>query len=272
MASLFFYKKKDETNIFDLIYFKDGKLDLQKIKDFLDENKAGYGDDKVFNKEGYTQTNIDINKGLLSSTYIFKNILGQYTTIEFDEESQGLKVNRSPYVYFGQSRLLIKDNVNILVKANYSNEEKVKGECIEFFQNIGIEIEPIKFDNNVFQHIKNNYTWKKIKIQKIEREKDSTKNISYEVDPSSDKESEVDNIYSDCGVYDSIAFNIPYSGSLYNAKMYKVGRKITIDESQFSSKELFEEFCLYLMNEIMDIISNVSELGENNENINEGEE
>lgn len=272
MASLFFYKKKDETNIFDLIYFEDGKLDLQKIKDYLDEIKAGYDEEKVFNKEGYTQTNIDSEKGLLSSTYIFKNILGQYTTIKFDEKSEGLKINRSPYVYFGQSRLLIKDNVNILVKANYSNEEKVKGECIKFFQDIGIEIERIKFDNDFFQHIRDNYTWKKIKLQKIEREKDSTKNISYEVDPSSDKESEVDNIYSECGVYDSIAFNIPYNGSIYNAKMYKVGHKITIDESQFSSKELFEEFCLYLMNEVVNIISNVSELGDNNDNTHEGDE
>ncbi|EGT0013492.1 hypothetical protein I9Y33_001355 [Clostridium perfringens] len=272
MASLFLYKKKDETSIFDLIYFKNGKLDLEKVKDLLDKNKAEYDDKKVFNKEGYTQTIIDSEKGLLSSTYIFRNILGQYTTIEFDEKSEGLKVIRSPYIYFGQSRLLIKDNVNILVKANYSNEEKVKGECISFFQEVGIEIEPVKFDNNLFQHIKNNYTWKKIKIQKIEREKDSTKNISYEVDPSSDKESEVDKIYSECGVYDSIAFTIPYEQSLYNVKMYKVGRKITVEESQFATKELFEEFCLYLMNEIMAIINNVSELGENDININEGEE
>ena len=239
-----------------MIFFNEGKLDLDRIKEILDDNKASYNSQKIFDKEGYIQTSIDKERGILSTTYIFKNVLGQYTTIEYDEESQGLKVKRSPYTYFGQSKLLIRDDVNIMIKANYSSEECVKGKCLEFFTESGIDIEPIKFDNSVFQYIRSNYNWKKIKLQRIEREKDSTRNISYEVDPSSDKESEVDKIYNQCGIFENISFNIEFKGNIYVIKMYKIGHKITVDESQFDTKVLFEEFCLYLMNEIMSIINN----------------
>ncbi|WP_034438167.1 hypothetical protein [Clostridium ihumii] len=273
MASLFFYKKKDETNIFDLIYFKDGKLELEEIKNILEGKSAKYNSDKIFNEEGYTQIVVDLEKGLLSSTYIFKNKLGQYTTIEYDDKDDELKIKRNPYFYFGQSRLLVKDDLNIMVKANYSSEESSKGKCLLFLDEIGIDIESVKFSNEVFKYIKDNYNWKRIKLQRIEREKDSTKNISYEVDPSSDKESEVDKIYSECGVFESIAFNIPFIDSVYLVKLYRADHKVTVDESQFKTKELFEEFCLYLMSEIMSIIHNETLLNEGNGELdNEGDD
>ena len=277
MASIFFYTKSPETSIFDLEFFKESKLDLKKIKDVIDKRKAEYNEHKVFNKEGYTQINLDESKGILSSSFIFENKLGQFTTVTYDENTGGLKISRSPYSYFGQSRLIITDDLNIVFKATYSSEENIKSKSIAFFEQIGIEIEPIKFDNSIFQFIRNNYDWSKIKIQRIEREKDSTKSLSYEIDPASDKESEVDKIYNDSGIFEHITFNLEFKNDLYVVKLYKMGNKITVDESQFDSKEIFEEFCLFLLSKLIEIKNlKVIKSDLNDENLNvesyEGEE
>ena len=269
MATLFFYKKKPEVSIFELEYFKDGKLDLDMIKEEISKNSASYNADKIFDSEGYTHTNIDQEGGILTTTYIFKNTLGQYTTIKYDESQREINVTRSPYIYFGQSRLLIKDDLNIMVKATYSSEEGVKGKCLTFLEGIGIDVQQVKFNNDIFQYIRNNYNWKKIKLQKIERERDSTRNISYEIDPSSDKESEVDKIYNDCGLFESIVFNIKFKEDMYVVKLYKAGHKIAVDDSQFKTKQLFEEFCVYLMDTIMDIITNTETLEDLGETLTE---
>jgi len=253
MASIFFYTKSPETSIFDLEYFNGNKLDLEKISEVIIEKKATYNDNKVFDKEGYTQICVDSENGILSSTFIFKNNLGQYTTVMYDEEKDGLKISRAPYEYFSQSRVLITDELNVIFKSTYSNEENAKTKSIAFFEDIGIEVAPIRLDNNLFQYIRNNYDWKKIKIQRIEREKDSTRSLSYEIDPASDKESEVDNIYNDSGIFEHITFNLKFKSDVYVVKLYKMGNKITVDEGQFKSKELFEEFSLYLLKVITEI-------------------
>ena len=187
MATLFFFRKKLQTSIFDVKYFENGKLNLNSIKQVLDGLNASYDENKVFNDEGYIDTKVSEDNTTLTTTYIFKNTLGQYTTIMYDENESKVNVTRLPYSYFGQSKILIKDDLTIMVKANYSNEECVKGKCLSFLEDLGIDVEQIKFGNDIFQYIRNHYSWRKIKLQKIEREKDSTKNISYEIDPSSDK-------------------------------------------------------------------------------------
>lgn len=253
MASIFFYNKSPETSIFDLEYFNGNKLDLEKIKAVIENNIATYNDKKVFNKEGYTNTILNEEKSILSSIFIFKNNLGQYTTITYDEKNKGVKVSRAPYSYFGQSRIVITDELNVMFRATYSSEENAKTKSISFFEDIGIDVEPIRLDNNMFQYIRNNYDWKRIKIQRIEREKDSTRSLSYEVDPASDKESEVDKIYNDSGLFEHINFNLKFKEDLYTVKLYKQGNKITVDEGQFATKELFDEFCLYLLEKIIEI-------------------
>ncbi|WP_274292512.1 hypothetical protein [Clostridium perfringens] len=260
MASIFFYTKSPETSIFDLEYFNESKLDLEKIKGVIEKNVATYDDNKIFNKEGYTNTVLDENKGILSSIFIFKNNLGQYTTVTYDEKNKGIKVSRAPYSYFGQARIVITDELNIMFRATYSSEESAKTKSISFFEDIGIDLEPIKLDNNIFQYIRNNYDWKKIKIQRIEREKDSTRSLSYEIDPASDKESEVDKIYNDSGLFEHITFNLKFKDDIYIVKLYKQGNKITVDDGQFESKSLFDEFCLYLLEKIIEI-KNVCAIG-----------
>lgn len=272
MASIFFYTRSPEMSIFDLDYFNNSKLNLEKIKEVMQLREASYNEKKIFNKEGYTQIDINATKEILSSTYIFENKLGQYTTISYDESDGSLKVSRAPYSYFGKSRLIITNDLNVIFKATYSSEENAKSKSIGFFEEIGLELEPLKLDDSIFQYIRKNYDWKKIKIQRIEREKDSTKSLSYEVDPASDKESEVDKIYNECGVFDHITFNIDFNSNVYTVRLYKQGHKISIDESQFDSKQVFEEFCLYLMNKFIEIKKEQVNINVINENLNnEGE-
>ena len=253
MASIFFYTKSPELSIFDLDFFEDSKLNLQKIKETMELRKATYNEKKIFDKEGYTQISINEDESILSSTYILKNKLGQYTTISYDETNESLKVSRTPYSYFGKSRLIITNDLNVIFKANYSSEENAKTRSISFFDEIGLEVEPLKLDDSIFQYIRKNYDWKKIKIQRIEREKDSTRSLSYEIDPASDKESEVDKIYNESGIFDHITFNIEFNSDIYTVRLYKQGHKISIEESQFDSKQVFEEFCLYLMEKFIEI-------------------
>ncbi|MFV3012711.1 hypothetical protein ACLD43_15250 [Clostridium botulinum] len=253
MATLFFYEKSPEISVFDIPYFKDNKLDFEKLIGLLKTNKAGYNGNKIYNKEGYTQIKLNDSKCILNCAYIFKNTLGQYTEIKYDEEKKGLIVNRQAYEYYGRCRMSITDNLNIIIKASYSNEETSRGKCLSIFSEKGIDLKQIKLTNEVFQHIRNNYEWKRIKIQKIENEGDSTKSVSYEIDPASDKQSEVDTLYKDRGIFDSITFNIAFKEDKHVVRFYKDRSKISIDESQFKTVEELDNFCIHLLNLILRI-------------------
>ncbi|MBL4933931.1 hypothetical protein [Clostridium paridis] len=255
MSSIFFYEKDEELNIFDLIYFKDGKLDLVKIYNYLNSNQAKYGDNSIYNSEGYTDIKLNDNKNELSCTYIFENSLGYFTEISYDSDTEAVKENRRCHKYFAQSRLIITNEPKIIVKASYSNEESTKTKILNFFEDIGIKYTPIKFDNQMFQFIRNNFVWKKIKIQRIDKIGDSTKNLSYEIDPASEMESQVDTIYSECGVFEHIAFLIEYEDDLKTVKLYKNGHRIVLEDGQFRSKKSMEKFCIHLYDILMNIKS-----------------
>lgn len=255
MASLFFYEKSPEISIFDIQYFKNNKVDFDKTMELLETRKANHGLNKIYNEQGYTEIKLNEKRDILSCEYIFENILGNYTEIKYDEEKQGLVVDRQPYIYYGKCRLIITEEFNIIIKASYSNEESSRSKCLSIFNEKDMEVNPIKLTNEVFQYIRKNYEWKKIKIQRIQNEADSTKSVSYTIDPASDKQSEVDLLYKDSGVFDHITFNLDYKNDKYVIKLYKEKNRISIDESQFNSVEEFDEFAVYLLDLILSIKS-----------------
>ncbi|WP_071061968.1 hypothetical protein [Andreesenia angusta] len=265
MASLFFYKRSPEISMFDTVYFNDNEIDFDRIIELLKTSESKYNEDKVYDSEGYAQIKFDEVSKMLSCMYIFKNTLGQYTENRYDVEKEKMVTIREPYFYFGSCRVSITSDLNIIVKANYSSEESSKSKCLELLNEKGIEVRPIKLTNEVFQHIRDNYEWKKIKIQKIEIEGDSTKKVSYEIDPASDKKSDVDLMYKDSGVYEHVTFHLEFKEDKYVVKLYKERNKISIDESQFKTPEELDAFSVHLLELISDIKKAANELEEDSE-------
>lgn len=253
MATLFFYNKLEDPNLLSQEYFEGERLELDKIKSLIDTSLATYNNNKIFNTEGYSEIELDDEKTILKYSFIFQNNLGNYTTILFDELKGESYSTRDTYTYFAKCRVMITDETYVIIKATYSNEECGKNKSMCFFEEVGIELEPVRLTNQVFEKIKSTFEWSKIKIQKIEKAKDSTKSVAYEIDPASDMQSEVDKIYNASGVYEHITFNFPFNGHTYVVKLYKIGNKITVDESQFSSAKEFEDFSLELLKRILEM-------------------
>lgn len=241
----------------DLFLTKDGQLLLEKIKESMVEKTATYSTNGIITGEGYINTIIEeINEiNLINSYCAVQGSLGYFNEAKFIGDD--IQSTRKQHKYYIKSSIMITEDNYLIIKFDTSSEEDAKGGVKKLIESLGFEASAFRMDDQLMRAIKNKeeYKWTAAKLERIERDGDSTKKVSYEVDPSNDTfKSEVDELYQKHGKMSHIQFELPYEATgcpkMVTVKLYKDGNRIVIDENQFPSinrNDYIKPFMVHLL-------------------------
>jgi len=244
----------------DLFYSNEGKLDLDKLIEKMMEYQAPIREDGTITGEGFvdieTQGEHELN--FVQSFCTAQGSLGYFNEARVVENT--VKTVRVQHQYYSKSLINITEDSELIIKFDVSNDENAKTKVKSLIESLGFEATIFRLDDALLRKIKDNFKWTAAKLEKIEKYGDSTKKVSYEIDPSDDKfQSEVDALYNEHGKMSHIQFELPYKASgapnTVTVKLYKDGHRIVIDENQFGNQDSFKKFMIYLLKTLIALSS-----------------
>lgn len=235
----------------DLFFSRDGNLNLQSISSALNNKNVEIENDHPI-KEGFSEirnTTLGSTEGI-EALCIVEASLGNYFEAIYDGNT--FTTIRSKHTYYTKAKIFfISDNKFILMFEN-SIEERGKGAVNKQIQDLGLSIKSFKITDALIRNLQSNYTWTAAAFNKIVKRGDSTRKVSFDIDPANTTdESLVQNEYSEHGNLSHLKFYLPYvdqgNTQQITVKLYEDKNRIIVDEKQFSSVETFNEFIVYLM-------------------------
>jgi len=233
-----------------------GCLDLQKVKVAM-EQKLMPTDDGRISGEGFVNIQIKENNEGLRYIECFtttENSLGYYYPAEITGDS--IRSNKIQHKYFNRSSLMITDNNYVIMKFDWSAEEGSKSRVKSILETLGFKISSFKVTDSLIRKIQNDFEWRAVKIDKIEKSGDKTRKVSFEIDPTDTSESRVDQEYRDHGKMNQLTFEHPIvfedrdpnTRPMISVKLYKEGgNRIFINTDEFGNDEDVKKFQLVLL-------------------------
>lgn len=249
VASITVYRIVEE-----LIFFDRDHIDLESLAIAVRDKQVGTDEQGVIIESGFTTPIVnqidDIN--YIDFLGFEKTSYGVYS--EPSIVNNRVRTNENTFKYFTSCRVLIFSNNFLVILSNDSGEEKVKVGVRKLLESIGLNLDVIKMDSNFLTRAKNNsyVTCTSCTINEVENENDSTRNVSYEVDPADIVNGSVVNeIYEDKGHIYKIKVLFPYQIVTGNVSivltLYKNGNRCSFEPLQLNGGEL-DRFILVLMN------------------------
>ncbi|MED4292245.1 hypothetical protein [Priestia megaterium] len=238
----------------DLFYTESGALKLNDLRDVMIEKRAPIGNNGAINGEGFINPNFQIRNEVqvIESYCSSQGSLGYYNEARMVNES--FTTERIQHHYYGKSFIIITQESDFIIKFDYAIEEGTKNKVKSLIEELGFEATIFRLDNDLLRKVQNHYDWSAAKLDKIERFGDSTKRVSYEIDPADDQHpSQVDEDYREHGKMSHITFELPYdvvgAPNTITVKLYTQGNRVVIDEGELGGSPI-EEFILYLLGEL----------------------
>lgn len=255
MASLFIFTLST-LNQADIFLSKaDGKFDIAKFRSLL-ESKAYLVDNGRVKGEGFS--NIEVKKfndmSFLNAISSAQSSLGYYYEARVDNGV--VSSERVHHEYYTKSNIIVTENSQLIIKFDWTAEEISKTRVKTLLEGLGLKLSPLRINDQLLRTLKNIYPWTAAKIDKIDKDGDSTKKVSYEIDPSNDQNtSVVDEQYSDHGKMSHLTFELPFTNKKHLAtpshitvKLYSEGgNRIILNEEDFGHIEDFQNFLNYLI-------------------------
>lgn len=235
----------------DLFFSTDGNLNLEYISSELHDKNVEIENDHPI-KEGFSEiknTTLGLTKAI-EALCIVEASLGNYFEAIYDGNT--FTTIRSKHTYYTKAKIFFISNNTFILMFENSIEEKGKGAVNKQIQALGLSIKSFKITDALIRNLQNHYTWAAAAFNKIVKRGDSTRKVSFDIDPANTTdESLVQNEYSEHGNLSHLKFYVPYTNQGHTqqitVKLYEDKNRIIVDEQQFSSMETFNEFIVYLM-------------------------
>ncbi|KGX94048.1 hypothetical protein N781_00440 [Pontibacillus halophilus JSM 076056 = DSM 19796] len=235
----------------DLFFSEDGQLDLDILRNRMVENRAPIDGQGGINGEGFISPNFQIrnDQQVVESFCASQGSLGYYNEARMINDN--FTTQRIQHHYYSKSFMMITQKSDFIIKFDFASEEGTKSKVKSLIEEMGFEATIFRLDNELLRKIQGRFDWTAAKLDKIERYGDSTRRVSYEIDPADDQfPSQVDEDYREHGKMSHITFEIPYNApgapNTVTVKLYSQGHRIVIDEDELGGSPT-EEFILYLL-------------------------
>ncbi|MDV6377714.1 hypothetical protein ORD22_05475 [Sporosarcina sp. GW1-11] len=252
MASyLYIYKLNTEEHP-DLFFSDEGSLNVDYLIETMDQNKA------PINEEGYPQGEgfgivEKIMIGNVKSVQCFcitRSSLGNFNEAKFSTDT--FTTERKQHTYFTKSKIYLTENNEFIIMFDNSIEERAKAKVKAQIEQLGFEMSILRITDLLIRHIQNNYSWSAATFNKIVKHGDSTRRVSFVIDPANDTDvSVVQQEYSDHGEMSHIKFDLPYTDNgnpkQITVTLYSDKHRVIINENEFSDNDSFNEFMLHLL-------------------------
>ncbi|NMI06508.1 hypothetical protein HF638_21215 [Paenibacillus sp. SZ31] len=260
MATLFIYKMSDQLDLF--LFDENGNLSIPRLTETM-EQRISPNHNGLISGEGFTNITTFVYDGVhcLECFCTTESSLGYYYQARVEQGN--VTTEKVQHSYFSKSNVKLTSDGNLIIKFDWTSEEKAKSRVKEMIQSIAIELESFKITDGMLRYIQGQYHWTSAKIDQIFKDGDKTKKVSYTIDPSdTDSRSLVDEEYKDHGNMCHLAFEMPFhyeqrhrdTPSLINVKLYREGgHRIVINEDEFGNNVDLNIFQIYLMNELIRI-------------------
>ncbi|WGD65588.1 hypothetical protein P5630_11705 [Bacillus subtilis] len=251
MATLNIYTLNTAEQL-DLFLTQDGDLDLDYVLDLMNEKIAPISPDGAISGEGFINPQFRVRDDLklIESYCASQGSLGYFN--EARMEDSAFTTRRTQHHYYSKASLFITEKSDLVLKFDFTTEEGSKSKVKSLIEELGVEATIFRIDNDLMTKVQNKFEWSAVKLDKIEKDGDKTKRVSYEIDLADDQStSQVDEDYRDYGKRSHISFELPYSApgapNKVSVKMYSQGNRIVIDEDELCNSPL-EDFIVYLLN------------------------
>jgi hypothetical protein len=259
LATLFIYTLTTAEQP-DLFYSDSaGKLDLERLKIAMIERTAP-SENGTITGEGFSKINVSVTNDsrIIECICTAQSSLGYYYEAKIEEND--VVSTRIQHHYYSKSNIMITENSQVIIKFDWTSEEGAKTKVKSLIEALGFESISFRINHEVLRLLQSRFTWTAAKVDKIERAGDSTKRVSYEIDPSDDRfQSEVDQTYREHGKMSHLNFELPFrvsnklssTANIITVKLYSEGgNRIVIDETQFGNNDDFKTFQIYLLSEL----------------------
>lgn len=249
----FFDAQSDELLLAD--ESNDGKLKLTNLVAHMQEKLATSTREGIVNGEGFLKPKISqIGETHVVTAFCYaRGSLGYYNETEVVDSA--ISTTRIQHTYYIQSQIIITEDYKVILMFNYSVESSAKPKTKAMVEELGLELSSIKFDNNTLLKLKEKYIWDAAKLDRIAKVGDSTKTISYVIDPADDKESEIDELYKNHGQLTLLSFDFKLEGDsddsvtvkLYGDNHHGMLNDRELDETPWTTEAALNK----LLNEII---------------------
>ncbi|MGM0748678.1 MAG: hypothetical protein ACQEUS_12720 [Bacillota bacterium] len=133
-----------------------------------------------------------------------------------------------------------------------SFEERAKAKVKSQIELIGFDLNTFYIEDPLIRRIQKEYNWTAATFNKIIKHGDSTKRVSFAIDPANDQDASlIQTQYSDYGELAHIRFELPFKKEepphFITVTLYSDKNRIIINEDEFSDIQSFFEFVVYLI-------------------------
>lgn len=255
MARYFYSYKLNTADQPDLFLCDEGLLKLDIVQEKMAEHRVPINQNGYAEGEGYHNIEI-INVGTDQTIQAFcltTTSLGYYNEARFTEGC--FTTERKQHSYSTKSRVYITTDNQVIVMFDNSLEERAKAKVRAQIELLGFETSALQINDALIRSIKEHYTWRAASFNKIIKHGDSTKKVSFEIDPANDTDpSQIDQQYQEHGEMSHIKFEMPYSvqgaPTLITVTLYSSKNRIIVNEEEFANEQLFHEFVVYLIKKL----------------------
>lgn len=259
-AFLSFYKLSSAEQL-NLFYTNEEKLNLEKVEEVINDSRITYDNNGEVSGEGFINLNVmnRNDKNIIEGYCTTQGSLGNFQQA-FVQNDYSIKSQAIQHKFYSKCSFIITDNSELILLFSDTSEEKTKAKAKALIEDtLGMESTYFKLTDSLFRKIQDDYKWTAAKLDKVENYGDSTKSVSYQVDPT-DEESEslVHSMYNENGELRHIKFEVPYKSdhtpNTITVTLYSDGNRVVIDDKDFQDYNDLKNFVLFLYNELENII------------------
>lgn len=255
MASYLYVYSLNTAEQPDLFFSEEGKLKLTYLQEQMDNNKAPINAEGFFEGQGFgkIQRTILMDRNAIQSFCVTLGSLGNFNEAKFSDDT--FTTEKRQHKYYSKSKIFITDQSDFIIMFDNSIEEREKAKVKAQVESLGFETTSFRITDKLIRSIQANYQWSAATFNKIVKHGDSTRRVSFVIDPANDTDpSLVQEQYSEHGEMSHIKFEMPYSQegapNLVSVTLYSDKNRIIINEEEFSNYDMFNNFVVYLIQEL----------------------
>ncbi|MCA1322454.1 hypothetical protein LC085_21495 [Bacillus tianshenii] len=248
--NFFYFYTLNTSEQLDLFFSEEGNLNLARLRELMIEKRAPINNQGRINGEGFINPNILVrdDKHVVESYCASQGSLGYFNEARLVNNE--LTTERIQHHYYSKSFTIVSEESDLIIKFDTSSEEIAKSKVKSLIEVLGFEATTFRLDDSLLRKIQDRYDWTAAKLDKIERYGDSTKRVSFEIDPANDQfPSQVNEEYREHGKMSHITFELPYNApgapNTVTVKLYSQGNRVVLNEDELGGSSV-EEFILYL--------------------------
>lgn len=253
MSAFTIYSLND-TGQLDFFYNTEGKLDLRAVMQEMRRRLVAIGNDGKVIGEGFTAPQI-FQRSPEKSTlecYGFQSVsLGTYFQSRMVNDD--LIIDEATFDYFTKCKIIITEDLYLIVLSNNSTEEKGKSKVKTMVEDIGFEASIFKVNHPLLSNLQDDeeIRWSEAKIEKIEKVGDKTTKVSYEIDLADIvNRSQVADEYNGYGSLAHLKIQFPYENlgeaDSVTINLYTNGHRVSFEEEELEGASV-EEFSIHVL-------------------------